>query len=72
MTYYQDGNKLIFENITYENRGPYECVATNNAGTSNKTIEIEVIYIFFTCSYNIYKISYIMNKYLYNNNYINT
>lgn len=43
VTYYQDGNQLIFENITYENRGTYECVATNNAGTSNKTIQIEVM-----------------------------
>ncbi|CAH0727110.1 unnamed protein product, partial [Brenthis ino] len=42
-TYYQDGNKLIFDSITYEDRGSYECIATNNAGSSASAIEIEVL-----------------------------
>ncbi|CAG4953040.1 unnamed protein product [Colias eurytheme] len=41
--YEQVFNRIVFENITASDRGIYECIASNSAGSVSKQIELKVL-----------------------------
>ncbi|XP_049875038.1 fasciclin-2-like isoform X2 [Pectinophora gossypiella] len=42
VTWHQDFSKIVFKNITEEDRGVYQCTAHNKAGVTAKNITVEV------------------------------
>lgn len=45
-SWYEEGNVIIFDKIQAEDKGNYSCIATNEAGESEREFFIEVIFIY--------------------------